>query len=611
MALTAERRDQGSPRPLPAPPRPPRAHRLAAGALALLGYGYLAGLLASAGMVGVLGLLAINWQLSIWLFLPVGGVALLVLNLLWVRLPAPEGIALSRHDAGALFAVVDELRLALGAPAIEAILLTDELAVRIVEQPELGLFGRYRRTMLVGLPLLQALSWDQTQALIARELALLAGTPGWFDGWLRRRRLLWGQLLGQLRDDRRWWRTAISGFFRWYIPAFLGYSAPLVQVQEFAADHTAAGVVGTRHVADALINLAIVRRFLDQEFWPGLYRQITTRPEPPAPYGALGAALPEALGSPRAAEWLAAARHESADPGGSTLPLAERLAALGQEPRLPIVAPAALQRVFGTSLYIALSDMDRRWQGAIAEAWRDQHGYAQETLDTLRELDQTARVRPLTADEALRRAQWTEEFGDTSAALVRYREAVAVAPKRAAVHFALGRLLLARGDGEGVGVLGRAMDRDPELIMPACALIVPFLLAHNRAADAERYRRRAHGRMRMLQAAQSERRAVLADVRLIPHALAPDRLAWLTANLVTLPALRVAYLARKDVSVSPERPVYVLGIVAARQATDAVAAMLEPIKDGGDTYLVVALDARNGWLQTALERVPGGEIYRQ
>jgi tetratricopeptide (TPR) repeat protein len=609
VALTAERIEPYTPVPLPAPAPPPG--RVAAILFALLGYAYLAALLALVLLVGAAGLLVVRWQLSIWLLVPALGVAGLLLQLLRVSLTAPDGIILSRNDAGPLFAAVDELRLALRAPAIYTILLTDDLAVRAVQQPGLGLFGRYRTTLLVGLPLLQTLTWDQTRAILARELALLAGTPGWTDGWLRRRRLLWGRLLEQLEADTRWWRVVVRPFFRWYVPRFLAYSAPLIGVQDHAADHAAAGAISPRHAADALLALAIARRFLDHDFWPGIYRQLPAHPDPPAPYSTLPAALDEALHSTIAATWLAAALNDPADPAGHAPSLAERLAALGQEPRLPPRAAPAAGQVFVTRLHLAVADIDRRWRDAIAPAWRERHADARETIDALRAIDAAALARPLTAGEALQRARWTEEFGNTDEALARYREALAADPDRAELSYATGRLQLARGDDRGLALLDRAMALDPEQVLPACALAIPFLAARGRTADADRYRLRARRRVQLLQAARAERADVDRTDRLTPHTLTAEQLAWLTANLATFPDLRAAYLARKEALYLPERPIHLLAILADRTPPDALAPIFAPIKTEGDTFLILPLDARRAWLKHALEQVPDAAIYRR
>ena len=623
MALTAERLDHDALVLTQTSQSAPRARRLPAILFALLGYTYLVGLLAFVSLCALLVLLIARWQVAVWFLIPICATIALIVQTIRVSLPEPEGIVLSRNDAGLLFAATDELRLAFRTPALGEILLTDEFAVRIVQQPRLGLLGWYRQTLLIGLPLLQALSWDQIRALLAREFALAAGAPGRPDGWLRRRRLLWGRLLEQLDGDQPWWHGAIAPFFRWYVPRFLAYSAPLVAVQDLAADHAAAGIVGARQAADALLYQGIVGRFLDHEFWPGLYRQIAVRPDPPEPYRLLGVALLDASRSPGADEWLATALHATDNPVGGAITLAERLATLGQEARVPPSARPAAGQVFVSRLHLAIDDMDRTWREAIGPAWRDQHLYARNTIQALHKLDEAALNRELTPDEALQRARWTEEFGSPAEALTRYREALSLAPSRAEVAFAVGRLLLACGDGDGLSMLDRAMHHDPERTLPACALAVPFLTSRGRVADAETYRQRAHRRVQLLQSARAERQGVRRADTLMPHDLPPDSLAWITGNLATRPAVSAAYLARKEVTHLPERAVYLLAIAldrprhpfhfwrGDRQHTDALARILAPIAAETDTYLVIPLDPRNTWLRIILDHTPHSAIYHR
>ena len=106
--------------------RNPQQYRWRVFALAAVGYLYLAlvvGLLLALFIVIAASLMYLK-ALAIKLLFVVGAPLLIVLRALWVRLPPPSGVVLTRANAPALHAMLDELRLRLNAPRLHHVLLT-------------------------------------------------------------------------------------------------------------------------------------------------------------------------------------------------------------------------------------------------------------------------------------------------------------------------------------------------------------------------------------------------------------------------------------------------------------------------------------------------------
>lgn len=91
-------------------------------ALAVLGYGYVAGILIGLilAMISVL-LVAPSAATIGWVVLPLGAVAVVVLRALWIRLPDPDGIRIRPADAPELFRLLGALRRELRAPRIHEV----------------------------------------------------------------------------------------------------------------------------------------------------------------------------------------------------------------------------------------------------------------------------------------------------------------------------------------------------------------------------------------------------------------------------------------------------------------------------------------------------------
>ncbi|CAD5944018.1 Zn-dependent protease with chaperone function-like protein [Planktothrix tepida] len=141
----------------------PQSYRLRVALFAVLGYAYIFLILAALlGLVGLVVLFIIFSQhisgavikLGIVLLIP----AWVIARSLWVTIPSPQGLRLSRHQAPDLFALVDELTTALQAPQFHKILLNQQFNAAVVQIPRLGIFGWQENYLLLGLPLMQSLT---------------------------------------------------------------------------------------------------------------------------------------------------------------------------------------------------------------------------------------------------------------------------------------------------------------------------------------------------------------------------------------------------------------------------------------------------------------------
>jgi Zn-dependent protease with chaperone function len=279
MALTAGRYAPADDRDDRTAPQPTGSYKVRAFLLSLLGYAYIFGILALA--LALIGLLVLTFArfrhggaVLVKLALPLGGLALVILRSLWIRFSPPSGRQLTLQDAPVLFAAVDELRAELSSPAVDRVLLTDDLNAAVARVPRLGIFGFHRTYLLVGLPLLQALSPEQFRAVLAHELGHLADKDGHLGAWIYRTRITWEKLLVRLLVEDHWGKYIFLPFFRWYSPFFSRYSFALAQAQEYQADHAAAVAAGARQAADALLTVEIQGEYLQRHYWPELFERI-------------------------------------------------------------------------------------------------------------------------------------------------------------------------------------------------------------------------------------------------------------------------------------------------------------------------------------------------
>lgn len=93
---------------------------------------------------------------------------------LWVRSAPPRGVSVTRTDAPQLFRLLDALRVRLKSAAIHDVLVTPEFNAGIAQVARLGIFGWHRNYLILGLPLMKALTVEQFKSVLAHELGHLS-----------------------------------------------------------------------------------------------------------------------------------------------------------------------------------------------------------------------------------------------------------------------------------------------------------------------------------------------------------------------------------------------------------------------------------------------------
>ena len=348
MAMTQQQFDSLVARLEKSAARHPGLYKLRLGFFATLGYLYIfvvvALLLVASAVVLVLGK-ALAAKLAIALLVLVG----VALRSLWVKIDPPTGLELTRRDYPTLFGALDEIRLVANAPRAHVVLLTNDLNAAINQVPRLGMFGWQTNYLLLGLPLMQMLSLDEFEAVLAHEFGHLSGAHGRFGAWIYRLRTSWGRLADTLRAREHWGSFLFVPFFAWFAPTFAAYSFVQARMQEYEADRAAASRHGGQALANALIRLDLKGQELAQRYWPGVYKAADEMPSPAgAPYrGLLG---PESRGFlPSAPEQLRHSLERETSTADTHPSLRDRVAAMKVEAGVPPPFEVSAARSSSTS----------------------------------------------------------------------------------------------------------------------------------------------------------------------------------------------------------------------------------------------------------------------
>ncbi|HSE19553.1 MAG TPA: M48 family metalloprotease [Pyrinomonadaceae bacterium] len=125
---------------------------------------------------------------------------------------------------------------ALSGPKIDRVMVSEDFNVSIVQIPMFGMFGWLHNYLVVGLPLLRAVSPAEFRSVLAHEVGHLSGKHGRFSGWIYHLRQSWIEILTRVREERSYASFLFEPFIKWYAPYLNAYSFVLVRAQERQAD---------------------------------------------------------------------------------------------------------------------------------------------------------------------------------------------------------------------------------------------------------------------------------------------------------------------------------------------------------------------------------------
>lgn len=377
---------------------------------------------------------------------------------LLTRTPPPEGQRLTAREAPALFAAIERVRVATGAPAMDEVLITPEFNAFAAEIPRFGPFLP-KRCLGLGLPLLMGMPAAEVSAVIAHEFGHFSSRHGRVGGFIYRVRAMWMAML-QAADY-----GILNRFVQWYAPYFNAYSFVMARQHEFVADRAAADHCGTRVTAQALCRSAVSGQALASGFWPGIGERVPRESTPPAAlFSEMAAFLPKA-GDPEALKRALAVvtGHDDTHPS-----LTDRLAALGAPASTPPFTRSAAADWLGPLATTLAEAFSRNWLAQNAEAWQQAH--VQARADAARAAELAAR-NDLSQDESF------EKLSLHLAEVPRKDEQVALLRdflqhhQHAQAAFQLGTLVLDTDDAEARTWFDRATAWDPDARIPVAQVL--------------------------------------------------------------------------------------------------------------------------------------------
>jgi len=555
------------------------SYRAKVAALALLGFAILAlvVLLAGFGLVLLLGLvvaLVYTGGAALLLLAKLGkGLVVIALALwfliksalraLFMRLPPPTGVEVTRAQAPALFDAIDAMRQRLKGPRFHHVLVVEQVNAAVVQRPAFGLFGWPRNYLLLGLPLLESLPPEEALAVVAHEYGHLAGSHGHFEAFIYRLRHTWATIQQHADLWQGWSGRPLQRLVRWYAPYFNAYTFVLARANEYQADAASVELVGAPAAAHALKRVNLVTPHYEA-FMGQTFDRIAAEPQPPADLHLRWAGQRRGPAPEEAQRWLDEALEREADTLDTHPALRQRLSALPGEAEPVALPPPELAAASAAQVWLApLLDTLRahfsaEWAARVAGPWAERHGELQQQRARLASLREQSELSSEETLEMLNLQRQHEPQNDVREALAAFN---AAHPGHALGIYLEGVARLDQGDDEGVPLLERAMQLDSEATLPVCdRLHGHFKRRKDAAAElwAERWRKRAE----FEQQREAQRRTLDIQHTLVPAELDAQTLAAVRERLSpsNLADLKAVYLVRRQLPVDATLPTYVLGL---------------------------------------------------
>ncbi len=543
----------------------PSGYEMRVISLALVGYAYLAAVVALLILLigGALAAIATLKLIAIKVLLVLVPIIWLVAKALWVKFPPPEGVEVTQAYSPALFAMIEKLRKELRCARFHHVLISNDFNAAVYQNPRLGPLGWCRNYLLIGLPLMKALSPAQLEAVLAHEFGHLAGGHGALGNHLYRLRLSWARLLGMLEHERSVGRFLFQPFFNWFSPYFSAYSFPLARANEYQADAVAGRLCGNKVMAEALTGVAVVADYLDTKFWPGVHKQAEHEPAPAfAPFHAMSTQFSQADLTESVQTSIELALKRVANVDDTHPPFGDRLKALGESPAF--VAPAAgvaADTLLGSSLSRITDLYHEEWKRSITPSWQARHESVQVGREKMASFAERERYgETLPTAEAFEHAMLIGDIGAGKEECLSYLRALrARAPEHAPTSYHLGSHLLALGDNAGIALVEECMAADEESVLPGCALLFDYCKRHQLNAEADRFQLMYEQKSGHARAAHEEETNVKVAESFEAHGLQPEKIAALCEQLNAVKEIRRVYFVRRRLKHQPDRECFSLG----------------------------------------------------
>ena len=536
-------------------------------------------------------------------------------SLVAVRIQPPDGLAVTRESAPDLWAEVDAICRKISVAVPKGIILDDRNNAAAATVPRFGLLPLSDTYLVLGVPLLIALTPDQGRSIIAHEMGHFSKQHSRSTLQVYRALTIVRHICGHASESGNFVLGILARAYAFAGGLLNRAAMSLSRQHEFQADRIAGEVVGRGVAAQSLVMLAIADAVIGRNF--RLLADERTLIERGRPQDKAQATLDIALAEP-----------DSAD---STHPsLRARIAALGQEPVLPALAGAHhAASAWFPNLDQIVAKFDAERSKALAAGDEHQAEFraaAAKRLETLTGAPAPAQTTTLAGSSRLGLEAMLDNVRDAIAvkdldlAETLANSALSHGTALARAHLNLGIIGVIRDQPHCLDELLNAARLDLRMLPLAAANVDIFINDHPTTPGALDCRQKIRALAADAEKAGEERYAENLFGTLGAADLSADARATILQALGSDPNIRAAALARRRVTLWPGLPAYSLCIrirhgwegsspaqeAAATQRLEAVVGIIELFGTVAVTYPTQLREHIAAW---RIGRTKGALVY--
>jgi Zn-dependent protease with chaperone function len=499
-----------------------------------------------------------------------GTFSFFIIKALIVKMEMPEGYYLQREEAPRLFEMIDTLRHRMNTPQIDAIVLDSEFNASVAQISAYGMFGKKRNVLVIGIPLLTALSQQQFTAVLAHELAHISNSDTALGARIYRLRMSWGRLLHSLEENEQFGTFIFKKFFQWFYPRFDAYTFAMARQEEYEADRSAAAVTSPQAMGGALAVTSVAAPYFYRDFYSELFEECAKTNSVPQPYSNFSEKY-QTLNDQKAIQYFDEQLAEESYMTDTHPCLRDRLSALGVEAELPERQQESALDYFFAYPGRVISDFNNMWVEYNQDSWKEE---IENFNDSKQRYEELSNKHVSSLEELLEKAYLTAEFNSLEAAIPFYEEIAAKYSQDQRTSGALLTLgehyLESKETAEkGIQLINLGASYDWELRLPALDLLCGYYYETEQSDLFEQTREELEKWEEIVEASNEECDFIQPTDHFTTHDKVRKEILAGMNQLAQFREITKAYLVRKQITSIPERKQYVIGLdLALPKGTD-------------------------------------------
>ncbi len=475
---------------------------------------------------------------------------------IFFKFDEPVGHKIDKNLAPHLFSLLYQIKRKIHGKKIHKVIIDNQLNAYIEEVPRLGVFWGYRRTLVIGLPLLLALNEKDLGAVLAHEYAHFSKKHGKWRARIFRSHKMWKKIYESYKEkgERNF---LISRFAFWYLPKVEDILFSTQKREELEADALAARISGNQTCADALIKMKIYEVKL-QRFYAELNHIAGHSPEPVQNFfSMMEASFKASLPDDVINAILESLRKHMALPFHTHPSTSERIEAIKAAIRVPDETEHPAYSTLIVTLDI-MNNLNGMYVKNISESWQQRYQKLQEDINIRHTLDKALEDGTLDNNGTLSRGLLIERYDGTSEALSAFEAGMKTYPDFLPLEYHYNRLLLNTNGELAEEALTQLMSEDAQLIPPVCRELMNYHLLHQNKEKALQYYYYAIRFMETNEEAKKERSSLSQVLK--PHDLSDATLLKLMESIKKYRQIKKVYVAISDLKLTDDFPLYCIGI---------------------------------------------------